>query len=112
MVGSLLGLSDTVYQRLAWSGAIDSSDGSPDEMLTTLMDDWAFPSFVEDNRNKLNNSQAHQVESLLGAISHYQKTEPYYDEDMERVIASKAWCDVVIGARNLYIALCPGIEDE
>lgn len=107
VVGSLLGLADTAYQRSAWSGAIDSSDKSPDEMLVTLLDDWAFASFLVDNREQFNDSQAQRVELLLRAIFHYQKTESDYDGDVERVLTSTAWRDIVIKARNLYIALCP-----
>lgn len=107
VVESLLGLADVEYQRAAWSGALESSDVSPDEMLSTLLDDWAFSSFLADNREQLNDYQAQCIESLLCALINYQKTEPDYGGDMERVFASDAWYDVVTKARDLYIALCP-----
>lgn len=110
IVESLLGLSDITYQRLTWSGVITSSDGSPDEMLVTLMDDWAFASFVPDNHQILNDCQIKKIESLLNAISHYQKKEPDYNGDVDRVLENKAWCDVVAKARDLYIAFCPRDE--
>jgi len=107
VVGSLLGLADVGYQELAWSGAIESSDGTPDEMLVTLMNDWAFPSFVTDNREHFNESQIERISSLLSAIDRYVKSEPDYTGDRARVFASDAWRDIVAGARELYIALCP-----
>ena len=108
VVGSLLGLSDIGYQELAWSGGIESSDTSPDEMLITLMNDWALASFVTDNREHLNESQIERISSLLSAIDRYVKSEPDYTRDRERVFASDAWRNVVINARELYISLCPG----
>lgn len=107
VVGSLLGLSDTSYQRLAWTGAIESSDGSPEEMLATLMDDWAFESFMPDNREQFNDFQLERTDSLLVAIRQYLKNEPAFAGDTEHVLANGSWRDVVISARDLYLALCP-----
>lgn len=110
VVGSLLGLSDTTYQRLAWSGAIAASDGSPDEMLATLLDDWAFASFLSQNREQLSSYQGNAVNSLLAATSQYIETESEYDGNAERVLANEKWRDIVVAARDLYLALCPKEE--
>jgi hypothetical protein len=112
IVGSLLGLSDTTYQRLAWTGAIQVSDGSPDEMLSTLLDDWAFQSFLSDNREQLSGNQVDAVNSLLTAVSRYLETEAEYDGNAERVLANGKWREIVMAARNLYLALCPKSEDR
>jgi hypothetical protein len=107
VVGSLLGLSDIKYQRLAWTGGISSSDGSPGEMLSTLLDDWAFADFAEDNSDQLDDRQKAHINLLLNAIDRYQKCEADYGANPDRVLASEVWGGVVMAARELYLALCP-----
>lgn len=106
IVGSLLGLSDTSYQRLAWTGVIETSQNSPDEMLCTLVDDWAFFSFATDNRDCLNVEQINSSNALMRAIRAYQETEPDYDGNVDRILENDAWLRVVEAARTLYVALC------
>ena len=79
-------------------------------MLATLLDDWAFPSFLSDNREQLSSYQGDAVNSLLAATSQYIETESQYDGNAERVLANEKWRDVVVAARYLYLALCP--EEE
>lgn len=107
VVGSLLGLSDTGYQRLAWTGAIASADGTPEEMVCTLVDDWAFFSFVSDNRDRLNAGQIDSSNALVQAIRAYQEIEPKFDGNVDRTLENEEWLGVVAAARKLYVALCP-----
>jgi hypothetical protein len=107
VVGSLLGLSDTRYQRLVWTGVIASSENTPDEMLCTLVDDWAFFSFSAENRACLNAEQINSSSALMRAIRAYQETEPDFDGDVDRMLKNDAWLSVVEAARTLYVVLCP-----
>ncbi len=107
VVSSLLGLSDTRYQRLAWTGVIASSQNTPDEMLCTLVDDWAFFSFATDNRDCLNTEQVNSSNALVRAIRAYQDSEPDFDGNVDRTLENDAWLRIVDAARTLYVALCP-----
>ena len=107
IIECLLGLSDENYQRLAWTGAVPSSDTSPDEMLVTLVDDWALASFVPDNRPLLTHGQVELVGALVAAIESYQFTQPGFDGDVDRVLASNEWQNVMRAAKGLQLALSP-----
>lgn len=107
VVGSLLGLSDLDYQRLAWTGAISSADGTPEEMLCTLVDDWAFMSFAADNMDRLSIDQVHEADLLAAAVRRYQKNSPDFDGNVDQTISDEAWLGIVAAARRLYVALCP-----
>lgn len=111
VVENLLGLADTTYQRLAWTGAIESADGSPDEMVVALLDECAFGRFLSDNRKQFNELQAQRVDCLFHALERYVKTEPDFDGNVDHILASATWRDIVIKARDLYVALCPGARD-
>lgn len=108
IVTSLLGLADIEYQRLAWSGSISSADTTPEEMICTLMDDWAFKSFVDDNASHLNANQIRIINQLVSAIEKYQNESPNFDSHVETAISDSTWRMVVTSARTLYLALCPG----
>lgn len=112
VVESLLGLADIEYQRLAWTGAIPSADGTPDEMLCTLVDDWAFASFAVDNKDHLDLKQVDKAASLMAAIRVYQDGASDFDGDVDRTLRDEAWLSVVEAAKRLYIALCPGDPNE
>lgn len=107
VVVSALALSDMTYQRLAWTGAIPTSNGTPEEMLAGLLDDWAFINFAEDNREKLSKDQALQCERLITAAHNHQQFGPVFDGSAERVLGSESWREVVEAARSLYFVLCP-----
>lgn len=107
IVTSLLGLADTEYQRLSWSGLISSADTTPEEMICTLIDDWAFTSFAGDNSDRLNAVQIREINKLNDAIIKYQHESPTFDGNVEAFISNDAWQVVTIAARSLYFALCP-----
>lgn len=107
IVGSLLGLSDIDYQRLVWTGAIPSGDGSPEEMVCRLIDDWAFLCFAADNMDYLSVDQVREIDLLVAALRMYQETSPNFDGDVDRVLSDEVWLGIVAAARRLYVALCP-----
>ena len=93
------------FQRAAWSGKIDTSFNSPDEMMCALFDDMEFNDFLKDCSSELSEQCVGAGQRLLQALKNYDWPMQANSIDSDMLLVQDSWRQICMIAANFLVEL-------